>query len=213
MGNEREHELQGWGFKSKVDGSTLESKRRRVPKWNSGGYRWIGYGPGGITLVVKLPPKVMPSEPIRRYDRERLSDLDRSIGNPPDLAGGHLLSHVKQKLAVAFFNATHKSAEFAQKTSLFPGAAPNDIVSALALRKVGQNGRFFSVIEELIKRDLQSARHFLERFDGRDSMAIFHARNIATKQPGALFDVPLGVLFFFAQGAKPITDNHVGIVS
>jgi len=164
-------------------------------------------------LVVEHPPKVMPSEPIRRYDRERLSDLDRSIGNPLDLAGGHLLSHVQQKLAVAFFNATHKSAEFVQKTSLFPGAAPNDIVSALALREVGQNGRFFSVIEELIKRDVQSARHFLECFDGRDSMAIFHARNIATKQSGALFDVPLGKLFFLAQGAKPITDNHVGIVS
>jgi hypothetical protein len=44
-------------------------------------------------------------------------------------------------------------------------------------------------------------------------MAIFNARDIATKQSCALFDVPLGELLFFAQGAKAITDNHVGSVS
>ena len=144
--------------------------------------------------------------------RRSLSD-PKKLGNPPDLAGGHLLSHVKQEPTVAFFNATHQPAKLVQKTSLFPGAAPDDIVSALALRKVGEFGRFFSVIEELIERDFQSARHFLERFNGRNGMAIFHAGDIAAKQSGALFDVPLGKLFFFAQGAKPIADNHVGIVS
>jgi hypothetical protein len=44
-------------------------------------------------------------------------------------------------------------------------------------------------------------------------MAIFNAGDIAAEQSGALFDVPLGKLFVLAQGAKPITDNHVGIVS
>ena len=152
----------------------------------------------------------MPSGPVSLYGRERLSE---GIGNPPDLAGGHLLSHVKQEPTVAIFNATHEPAKLVQKSSLFPGASPDDIVRALALRKVGKLGRFFSVIEELIKRDFQSARHFLEGFDGRNGMAIFYARDIASKQSGALFDVPLGKLFFFAQSAKPIADNHVGIVS
>src|SRR5579864_5662995 len=152
----------------------------------------------------------MPSGPRSLYAREGLSER---IGPPPDLAGGHLLSHVKQEPTVAFFNATHQPAKLVQKTSLFPGAAPNDFVGAFALRKVGKDGRFFSVIEELVKRDFQSASHFLERFNGRNGMAIFHARDIAAKQSGALFDVPLGKLFVFAQGAKPIADNHVGIVS
>jgi hypothetical protein len=44
-------------------------------------------------------------------------------------------------------------------------------------------------------------------------MAIFDARDIAAKQSCALFDVPLGKLLVFAQGAKSITDNHFGIVS
>jgi len=155
----------------------------------------------------------MPLEPESRYGRERLSGPSPRAGNPPDLADGHLLSHVKQEPAVAIFDATHQPAKLVQKASLFPGAAPNDFVGAFALRKIGQHGRFFSVIEELVERDFQGAGHFLERFDGRNGVAIFDAGDIAAKQSGALFDVPLGVLFVFAQGAKPVTDNHVGIVT
>jgi|SRR5271165_1115267 len=174
----------------------------------------VASGPGGITLALNKPIIAMPG-PLSLYDRERDSSLPekKGAGNPLNLADGHFLSHVKQEPSVAIFNATHEPAKLVQKTSLFPGAAPNDIVGALALRKVGQDGRFFSVVEELIERDFQSARQFLERFDGRNSMAIFNAGDIATKQSGALFDVPLGKLFFFAQGAKPIADNHCGIVS
>jgi hypothetical protein len=151
--------------------------------------------------------------PASWYGRKTQSDLFGSVGKPLDLAGSHLLSHVKQEPAVFFFNATHEPAKLVQKPGLFPGAAPNNFVGASALRKVGELGRFFSVIEKLVKRDLQSARQFLERFNGRNRMAIFDARNITAKKSGALFDVPLGKLFIFAQDAKPITDNHVGIVS
>jgi hypothetical protein len=133
-------------------------------------------------------------------------------GKPQDLAGGHLLSHVQQEPTVGFFDPTHQPAELVQQTRLFPGAAPYDVVSASALGQAGEFGRLFTVVEKLIERDFQSARHFLERFNGRNGVAIFDAGDIATKQSGALFDVPLGKLFFFAQGAKPIANNHVGIV-
>jgi hypothetical protein len=125
---------------------------------------------------------------------------------------GHLLSHVQQEPTVAFFNATHQPAKLVQQTRLFAGAPPNDFVGAFALQKVGEFGRLFSVIEELVEGDFQSASHFFERFDGRYGVAIFHARNVAAKQSGALFDVPLGELLLFAQSAKSIADNHVGIV-
>ena len=155
----------------------------------------------------------MPSGPLSRYAGKFLSGPLERAGNPPDLAGGHLLSHVKQEPTVAFFDATHQPAKLVQKASLFPGATPNDFVGASALWKVGELGWFFSVIEELVEGDFQGASHFLEGFNGRNGMAIFHPGDIAAKQSGALFDVPLGILFFFAQGAKPITDNHVGIVT
>ena len=168
----------------------------------------FGYGPGtspwpGDSTTAH---DARACKPVCRRTTFR---LDRK---PPDLAVDHLLSHVEQEPPVAFLNATHQPAKLVQKTSLFPGAAPNDVVRAFTLRKSGQLGRFFSVIEELIKWDLQSAGHFLERFDGRNRVAVLDARDIATKKSGALFDIPLGKLLFFAQDAKSVTDNHVGIV-
>jgi hypothetical protein len=152
----------------------------------------------------------MPPGPLSPYDRERLSE---KTGNPQDSASGHLLSHVKQESPVAVINATHEPAKLVQKTSLFPSGSPNDFVGASALRKVGKLGGLFSIVEELIERDFEGAGHFLECFDGRNGMAILHAGNIAAKQSCPLFDVPLGKLLFFAQNAKPIADNHVGIVT
>src|SRR5258708_8161784 len=130
----------------------------------------------------------MPPEPLSLYDEERLSI---GIGKPPDLAGGHLLSHVKQEPTVVIFDAPHQPAKLAEKTGLFPGAAPDNIVGAFTLRKVGEHRRFFTVIEEVIKRDFPSASHFLECFNGRDGMGIFHARDISEKKSRAPFHVPL----------------------
>jgi len=152
----------------------------------------------------------MPPGPLSPYGRERLSGKS---GNPQDSASGHLLSHVKQEPAVAFIDATHEPAKLVQKTSLFPGCSPNDFVGAFALRKIGKLGWLFSVVEELIKRDFEGAGHFLEGFNGRYGMAILDPGDVAAKQSCALFDVPLGKLLFFAQNAKPITDNHVDIVT
>ena len=96
-----------------------------------------GFGPGGITFATATTTcgDARAYEPVCRR-----RTVPTGLGKPLDLAGGHLLSHVKQEPTVAFFNATHQPAELVQKTSLFPGTAPNDIVSALALRKVGEFG-------------------------------------------------------------------------
>ena len=102
-------------------------------------------------------------------------NLPDRVGRPRNLAVGHLLGHVEQEPTVRFFNATHQPAELAQKTCLFAGTAPNDIVSAFALRKIGEFGWFLSVIEELIKGDFQSAGHFFQCFNGRNGMAVFYA--------------------------------------
>jgi hypothetical protein len=186
-------------LKIKITGHWEEAEKGPyVPEGNRIRLRWIGCGPGGITLVVKRSTRVMLRGPASTYDKEPEYDPNDRTGNPPDLSGGHLLSHVKQEPTVIFFNATHQPAKLVQKTGLFPSAAPNDFVSASALGKVGKLGRFFSVIEELVKWDFQGAGYFLECFNGRNSMAIFDAGNIAAKQSGALFDVPLGKLFIFA---------------
>ena len=122
--------------------------------------------------MVKSRPLAVTPGPVSLYGGESIPER---VGNPLDLAVGHLLSHVEQEPTVRFFNLTHQPAELAQKSSLFSGTAPNDIVGALALRKVGEFGRFFSVIEELIEWDFESAGHLFQCFNGWNGMAVFHA--------------------------------------
>src|SRR5712671_1731285 len=117
----------------------------------------FGFGPGGDASTLPILLAAMPG-PIRLYAEKNRPD---GFGKPLDLAVGHLLSHVKQEPTVAFFNATHQPAKLVQQTRLFPRTAPHNIVSALSLRKVGEFRRFFTVIEELIEWDFQSACHFL----------------------------------------------------
>ena len=134
----------------------------------------IGFGPSWIALPTTRRLIFIPG-PVSRYVEE---SLPTQVGRPLDSAVGHLLSHVEQEPTVAFFNSTHQPAELAQKTSLFSGTAPNDIVSAFALGKVGESGRFFSVVKELVEWDFESASHLFQCFNGWNSMAVFHARNI-----------------------------------
>src|SRR5258708_17556126 len=150
----------------------------------------FGSGPGGITLATLGTLTVTPG-PMSRYGVGNLPDR---VGRTRSLAVGHLLGHVEQEPTVRFFNATHQPAELAQKTRLFPGAAPNDIVSALALRKIGEFGWFLSVIEKLIKGDFQSARHLFQCFNGRNAMAVFYAGNVQAQGSRALLDIPFGEL-------------------
>jgi hypothetical protein len=39
-------------------------------------------------------------------------------------------------------------------------------------------------------------------------MSVLNARDVAPKQTGALFDVPLGKLLFFTESPKTVTNNH-----
>ena len=68
------------------------------------------------------------------------------------------------------------------------------------LRKIGQLGRFFAVVEQLVERNLHRSRQFFERLDGRYRVAIFHARNITAEKSGALLDVTLVVFLFLEAG-------------
>jgi len=126
-----------------------------------------------------------------------------------ELPGCQLLCHVEQQAAVRFFDASHKTAKLVQNARVFPVTAPNNIVRRLALGEVGKFRRLLAVVEELIEWNLERAGQFLKRFNGRNCVAIFHSRDVATQKPCTLFDVPLRELLFFAQCAKSVAYNHV----
>ena len=104
---------------------------------------------------------------------------------------GHFLSHVQEELAVAFVHFAKQPPELVQKTSFLSAGSKRDLVRGLAPEQVGKLRGFFAVVKELIERDLEGASHLFERFDGRNGMAIFDARNVTAQQPGAFLDVPL----------------------
>src|SRR2546426_7123790 len=124
------------------------------------------------------------------------------------LAVSHLLSHMQQKLSVAFIHATHQPAELGQKTGVFAGAAPGSLIRSLAFREIGQLRRFLAVVEELIEWNLQRPGHFLQRLDRRNRVAVFDAGDVTTEKASALFDVSLGKLLFFSKRSQTVADNH-----
>ncbi len=130
-----------------------------------------------------------------------------------ELAVGHLLGHVQDELAISFFHLAQQAAKLVEKACIFADAAPGDVIRRLPLGEIRQLRRFLTVIKELIEWALESASQLFQRLDGRDSMTIFDARNVATKEAGTFLDVALGEFLFFAQCAKTVTNNHGGIVA
>ena len=130
--------------------------------------------------------------------------------SPEALAVRHLLGHVYKQPAVAFVTTTHQPAQAAQQTRIFTLAAPGNLVSGFTLRKIGQLGRFFAVVEQLVERNLHRSCQFLERLDGRYRVAIFHARNVTAEKSGAFLDVTLGKFFCFSKQANTISNYHGG---
>ncbi len=118
------------------------------------------------------------------------------------LAVGHFLGHVQNELAIPFFHFAQQPAKLVEKACIFTDAPPRDVIGRLALGEIRQLRRFLTVIKELIEWAFESASQLFQRFNGRDSMTILYAGNVATKQAGTLFDVALGEFLFF--GRSPI---------
>src|SRR6266852_5168313 len=135
------------------------------------------------------------------------------VRRPTTPCVGHFLSHKQEQTTILSIHAAEQAAKLTQKASIFTSTAPSNVVRRLPLGKIRQLGRLLAIVEKLVHRNFQSPGHFLQRFDGRDGMAVFNAGDIASKQSRLLLDVPLRKLFFLPHGAQSIPDNHVGITS
>ena len=94
---------------------------------------------------------------------------------------GHFLGHIQNQLAIFLVGLAQQAAKLVEETRFFAAAAPGNVVRRLALGKVGQLRRFFTVVEELIKWALESASQLFQSLDGWDGVAIFDAGDIATE--------------------------------
>src|SRR5712692_6766086 len=118
------------------------------------------------------------------------------------LAIRHFLGPIENEFAIPFFHLAQQAAKLVEKACIFTDTAPRDVIRRFPLGEIRQLRRFLTVIKELIEWAFESASQLFQRFDGRDSMTIFYAGNVATKKAGALFDVALGEFLFFAECAK-----------
>src|SRR5580704_6028132 len=120
------------------------------------------------------------------------------------LAVGHLLQHIQNQLAIFLFRLAQQATHLVEKTRVFAGTAPRDVVRRLTLWQVRQLWRLFTVVKQLVEWRLESTRQLLQCLNSRYGMAILDTRNVTAEQTSALFDVTLGEFLFFAQGAKTI---------
>src|SRR6266567_3804086 len=146
---------------------------------------------------------------MARGNRE---SCEREVGRQKPESGAlladQLESHVHDQLAIVLVDAAEQRPQAVEETRVFTLAAP---VVALQLNPLGEGRRFgrrFAVVEQLVERNFESSSQLFERLDGGNSVAVFHARNVAALQSSALFDVALREVFLFPYSAQAIGDNH-----
>jgi hypothetical protein len=137
----------------------------------------------------------------KRHTRFRCQATLALTDGKAQLAIGHFLGQMENKLAIAFFSLAQQAAQLVEITAILAGAAPSDVVGRLPLQELGQFWRIFALVEELIEWAFECASQLFQRFDGGDSMTIFYAGYITTKQSRTLFDVALGEFLFLAHFA------------
>src|SRR2546429_2788479 len=98
---------------------------------------------------------------------------------------GHLLSHKQNNLAILFVGFAQQTAKVAQKSRLFARTAPNIFIRRLVLRKIRWLGWLITIVEKLIHGNFQCPGHLLQRFNGRNSVAILDAGDIGPEQASA----------------------------
>jgi hypothetical protein len=135
----------------------------------------------------------------------------RDLETPAQLLTGHFLRHVHHEFAMFLIGLAQKTAKLVQVPGILARAAPR-VATGLPLGKIDQFGRLFAVVEKLVHGNLESAGHFLQRFNGGNGMTIFHAGDIAPEQASTLLDVTLGEFLVFAEHAKTVANNHGWII-
>ena len=117
------------------------------------------------------------------------------------LAVRHFLGHVKKELTIGLIGLAQQPPKLVEVAGVFARTTPRNVIRRFSLWKVRQFRWFLAVVEQLIEWALKSTGELFQGFDGRDSVAVLYAGNIATKQASALFDVPLGKSLFLAHRA------------
>jgi hypothetical protein len=125
------------------------------------------------------------------------------LGFVDELRGG-----AKNEPALFAVHALKMFGEEAQACGFFFAETPESF--GLGFRDVKFSGRLIIFDEELIERNFEGARQFLESFDGRDGAGVFQAREVTAKQAGAGLDIALGEVLGFTELFESFAYDHGG---
>src|SRR5208337_334611 len=113
---------------------------------------------------------------------------------------GHLLDHRQDELAVAVVEVGGVAANLAEEADFVMGKLRQSL-RAIAVAGLG---------EELRERELHGSGDFRKGIERWNGMAVFHARQVAAQQAGALFDVSLRHAFLQPVVADGLADVDLG---
>jgi hypothetical protein len=159
----------------------------------------IGPPPTGVKLRLASQPSSGRAAPDRGEARELRFSFVR-----------HLLRDKKKQMLVGLIHAAKQHVEAVPKPRPFTGTTPWTAKGFLCLQGGGE-GPLLALIEELVERNLESARHFLEGLDGGDGVSIFNAGDVTTKQSGTFLDVTLGKVLLLPECLQAIA-NHSSLL-
>jgi hypothetical protein len=90
------------------------------------------------------------------------------------------------------------------------GASIGSVTLAVEQRERIKQRLFFVGVEELVQRDFEGSREFVERLDRWNGHSVFDAGDVAAKQSRALFDLSLREVFGLAKSPEPVSNVHDG---
>ena len=122
------------------------------------------------------------------------------------LASGEFLREMQEQLAIRLGGFAEEAAELVQEHGVL--AAVAESVAGLEVGTSGKSGRLVAVVQDLIKRDFESGGEFFKSFEGRNSVAIFHAGEVRAEQAAARFDIALRKLLGFPKFPEAVADDH-----
>src|SRR2546422_5892543 len=172
--------------------------RRQDVNTNSDAQPWVGVYPDRRYRLLSKPRR-KERLPLGGKGLKALFSAFEQLGQA--LLADHLKGHVHDQLAVVRGEAAEKLAEALEEFCRFTGAAPLVAFGRQARRERWRLGRRFPVVKKLVHGNFKSAGHFFQRLDARDGVAVFHTRDVAALEAGALLDVPLRKVFLLPDGA------------
>src|SRR5450759_1208822 len=129
-------------------------------------------------------------------------------GHSRRLRPHHFFRHEQEQSPVLFVSPAEQLAELRQRPGILAVIAPHYGARRPSLWEIGQFGRLLTIVKKLVQRDLKGASEFFQCFNGWHGMAIFDARDIATKQARPLFNFTLREFLLLPHKSQSVTDNH-----